>query len=255
MKPNNDFVLVQKSLYDSLRYHCEHCHGFYQRLQDSPDSWVISVPSRSPGVTSPKWKTPPESGSQGLSDPWKRLKQAKVALSWFIQNLQNLPKDWRKRQIDLGLKTVEQYEGVVRALGNCVNINTESSRGDENSEDELVNLAERFALLMRNSLTNAKLQRSFALFQVLILLSYCEVLRTLKDVPYETIDGIIKHIAAQENDRKKLLKSALWINGIINDLVSNGWTMYRATELFFIGMFSKFLTREAELIFTRRAFS
>ncbi len=68
-------------------------------------------------------------------------------------------------------------------------------------------------------------------------ISYCVVLRR-KAVPYETIDGIFKHIAARESDRKKLLSSGLWINGIINNPVSNGWTVYHATELFFIGKFS-----------------
>ena len=106
-------------------------------------------------------------------------------------------------------------------------------------------MAERFALLTRASLTNAKRQRSFATFQVLILLSYCEVLRK-RDISYELVDRIIKHIAG-ERDRRRLLSGARWINGVIVDLVSHGWTIYRATELFSIGVFLELPTSEIKL--------
>ncbi len=76
-------------------------------------------------------------------------------------------------------------------------------------------------------------QKSFATFQALILLSYCEVLRK-RGVLQETLDPIIQHIGGRQCDRRRLLNSALWINGVIVALVSHGWTIYRATELFFI---------------------
>lgn len=147
------------------------------------------------------------------------------------------------------MNTVEQYEEVIRAFTDRTNaiVKREPHQGDGHSENELVDLAERFALLTKDSLTNAKLQRSFARFQALILLSYCEVLRKT-GVPYDTIDRIIQHITDRECDRRRLLESALWINSIIDDLVSHGWTIYRATELFFIGAFSKLSTCEAELM-------
>ncbi len=152
------------------------------------------------------------------------------------------------RDRELGLDTVEHYEKAIRAFTHRTNIivKRELYQGDGHSEHELIDLAERFALLTRDSLANAKLQRSFATFQVLILLSYCEVLRK-RGLPYETIDRIIQHVAGQESVRRRLLGSALWINGIIVDLVSHGWTVYRATELFFIGMFSNLHTYGVEL--------
>lgn len=245
MTADNDFVLVQRKLFDSLLQRCEHCHDFGEQLQYLSNGRVVFVPSGRPGATSSKRKTQPGSGPQEPNSQPKRLR-AEAALSWFLRNAPKAA-EWRKRQVELGLKTVEQYEGVIRAFGNRANIKTEASQGDGHSQNELVNVAERLALLTRDSLANANLQRSFALFQALILLSYCEVLRR-KDVPYETVDGIIRHIAEKESDRKKLLASALWINDIINKLVSNGWTIYRATELFFISMFSKLLTCEAQLM-------
>lgn len=84
------------------------------------------------------------------------------------------------------------------------------------------------------------------MFQVLVLLSYCVFLRE-KGVSYETIDRIIQHIVGREYDRRRLLNSALWINSVIVALVSHGWTIYRATKLFFIGMFSTLPTCEVKL--------
>jgi hypothetical protein len=143
---------------------------------------------------------------------------------------------------------VEHYEGLIQALGNSANIKTEASYGARHSLNELVNLAKSFALLTRASLNNVKLQKSVAQFQALVLLSYCVVLREM-DVPHETIDGIIRYIHDSERERKSLLKGALWINRLINNLADNsGWTIYRATELFFLGMLSKLLTSETKIM-------
>jgi len=138
---------------------------------------------------------------------------------------------------------VEQYEQAIRAFRDRPNIIVERKtyQGDGYSESELVELAERFALLTGHSLMNAKLQKAFATFQALILLSYCEVLRK-RGVPQDTLDPIIQHIGGRERDRRTLLASALWLNGVIVALVSHGWTIYRATELFFIGVFYKLFT-------------
>ena len=239
MTVDDDFVIVQRSLFDCLRQHCEHCHEFGEQLQDLSDGRVVVVPYT-------KRKIPLESGPQGPNGARKRLRPSEATLKWFLRNIPNAT-EWRKRQVELGLKTVEQYEGIVRAFGNGGNIGGETSQGDGHSNNALVRLAERFALFTKHSLEHAELQRSVALFQALILLSYCAILRT-KDVPYETVDGIIRHIAAQESDRKKLLDSALWINGIINQLVGHGWTIFRATELFFIGMFPNPSLRRSRLI-------
>lgn len=100
-------------------------------------------------------------------------------------------------------------------------------------------------MLTKASLTNVKCQRSFATFQALILLSFCEVLRKRR-VPYEIIDHIIEYIA-KERDRRRLLNSARWINGVIVGLVTHGWTISRATELFFICTFVELAIGELEL--------
>lgn len=225
-----DFVLVQRSLFDHLRQHCENCHDFDGSLEDLLDGRVVLIPSTRGDSTSSTQKSSPVTGPPKAKK--KRLRAAEAALRPFLQKAPKAS-EWRTRQIELDLKTVEQYESVIRAFGNVADIRREASYEDANSEDELVHLAERLALLTKRSLANAELQRSFALFQALILLSYCQVLNK-RHVPFHEIDRVIGHIATNEKDRKKILSGASWINDIINKLVDNGWTIYRATELFFM---------------------
>ena len=73
---------------------------------------------------------------------------------------------------------------------------------------------------------------------------YCEIFKK-KDVSYEFINRIIEHIV-EKRDRRKLLNDVKWINDVIVDLINNNWTIYRATELFFINIFFKFLICEFE---------
>ena len=259
MVADDDFVVVEKGLFDRLRQHCESCPDFDEQLQDlssgcvgfvrdgrlfhefskkrktlhRPGSQVSSCSSQEP---EPQVQCQPSETSQ-CKQPKKPLPRKKEAAEWFLRNAPKAT-EWHKRQIELKLSTTEQYEEVIRALTNRTNVivRTEPFEKAGVPEDELIDLAERFALLTKASLANAKLQRSFATFQALILLSYCQVLRK-RGVSYERIDPIIQHIVGQEIRRKRLLDSALWINGIINELVGYGWTIYRATELFFISMF------------------
>ena len=164
-----------------------------------------------------------------------KLRPGDVALRGFLRDVPKAT-TWRTRQIELGLQTAEQYEEVIRAFGHIAETSAVASNEVNSSGDRLVDLAERLALQRRSSHANANLQRSAALFQALVLLSYCEVLRR-RGVAYETIDRIVGYIAVLEDERKKILEGALWINGIINKLVDSGWTIFRATELFFLSAF------------------
>ena len=257
MARDENVVVVQKRLFDRLRQHCECCPYFDKLLENSSDERTIVIPSEGPSSEpSKKRKTLHGSGPQEVSQPSHSLQQSEqqlpsqssgakrqqkeAAAKWFLKNA---PKaiEWRKRQAELDLNTVEQYEQIIRAFTDRTNITTERKlcHGDGHSDDQLIDLANRFALLTKSSFSNANLQRSFASFQVLILLSYCEVLRK-RGVSYEAIDPIIQHVAGRELSRRRLLDSAPWINGLIFELVSHGWTIYRATELFFISMSSKY---------------
>jgi len=220
-----------------------------------PEPQLPSQSSQQPGSQLPsgssntsKGKKPKNADAKGPRKRPQQKPRKKAAADCFLRNAPKAT-EWRKRQSELELNTVEQYEQVIRAFTDRTNVIVERQpyQGDGRPEHELVNLAERYALLTRDSLTNAKLQKYFATFQALILLSYCGVLRK-RGVLQETLDPIIQHIGGRQCDRRRLLDSALWINGVIVALVSHGWTIYRATELFFIGVFFKFFTCEVELI-------
>ena len=219
-----------KMAFESLHY--ESCPYFGEQLQGSSDVCAAVVPGGRPPSEPPKKR----------KGPRKRLQQTPRRNKAADSFLRNAPKatEWRKRQTGLGLNTVEQYEQAIRAF---TKVDKEPYQRDGYSEHEL--LAERFAGQTQDSLMNAN-QKSFSTFQLLILLSYCGVLRS-RGCPDETIDQIIQHIGDREYDRRRLLRSARWINRLIVALVSHGWTIYRATELFFIGVLSKLLTREIEL--------
>ena len=218
-------------------------HSSQQHSSQQPEPQRPSQLSQEPGSQFssrsshiPQCKIPKRPRAKG---PQKRPQQKprKIeAVEWFLRNAPKAT-EWRKRQTELGLNTVEQYEQTIRAFTDQTNViaERETYQRWEHLEHELVELAERYALLIKASFTNAKRQRSFATFQALILLSYCEVLRK-RDVSYETVDRTIGHIAG-ERDRRRLLSSVRWINGVIVELVNHGWTIYRATELFFIGAY------------------
>ena len=266
MAGDDDLVCIQKSLLENLCRHCQSCPSFDEQWQRLTDARAAVIPGgRPPSEPSKKRKTPQQSASEPLESrntsnvkkvkrantkgPQKTLGRGLQATNWFLRNA---PKanEWRKRQRELGLNTREQYEQAIRALIDPANKELSQQNGcsehelvHREPEDDLVNLAERFAVLTQK---NINLRRSFTTFQILILLSYCQVLRK-KGCSSGTIDRIIQHISNRYYDRQSLLKSALWVNNLIVALVSQRWTIYRATELFFIGVLSKLPTYEMKL--------
>jgi len=236
MTTENVHVTVLREQYESFRQHCESCPNFHGELSGFPEGSV---------VVSSKRKAPHEPGPQRQSGPPKRLRHVDTSLRWFQRNSPNAV-GWRKRQIDLGLNTPEEYQEVIRAFGSDRGLRIEKAPASGRSQNELINLAERLATLTRNSAHIAGLQTSVARFEALLLLSYCNVL-TAKNFPHDTVDRIIAHITPRKSDRRRLLGSALWINDVINKLVSHGWSIHRATELFFLSMYYELLIRQSFL--------
>lgn len=209
MAAADDFVTVRKSLLDRLRQHCD----FAPDAEPLQDFSPRSEPQELAQLPEPQ---PPSQ----LSKPRRPRKDE--AADWFLRNAPKAT-EWRKRQTELELNTVAQYEEVIQAFTGRTNIppKREPYQGNGHSEYKLVGLVERFALPRRKAPANIKLQKSIATFQALILLSYCGVLRK-RGVSYEILDRIIQHMASRKSDRRRLLASALWVNGVIVDLVSHG---------------------------------
>ena len=187
-----------------------------------------------------------EAKTQGKGQRGKRQKDL------FLQGVP-VPSKWRNRQIELGLCTVEQYKKVIQIFVGRPRANVkELCERDLCSENELVAIAMKLvdssfdegapSIASTDPLfENKALLKVFSYFQALLLLSFCTVLQT-RGIPDETIDRITKQFAAfREKDRRRLRIHAVKINGLINKLVRCGWSIYQATELFFISMFSKLL--------------
>lgn len=153
------------------------------------------------------------------------------AADWFLRHAPKAS-EWRKRQMEMGLETVEHYQQAIRAFTHYTPSIVKRGSHKEGMRAEYA--PEQLA--DTNFFTNTTLQRSLATFQVLVLLSYCQVLKK-RGVSYQVVDYIIEHITQKETDRRRLLQSALWVNKIIVTLTSHGWTINRATELFFISTF------------------
>jgi hypothetical protein len=140
---------------------------------------------------------------------------------------------------------VKDYENVIQTFSltghRDVEMKKELGQGCDHSENELVNIAIRYALLTKSTFVDAKLVKAKSEFQAFILLSLCAVLEAT-GIPSETIDQVMQHATKSSKDaRLKQLRGAIWVNGLIAKLVKLGWSIYRATELFFISRSIRFL--------------
>ena len=133
----------------------------------------------------------------------------------------------------------KNYEAVIQSLTerSKVEVFEEPSQGYPESENALVVIGTKLAVLADSSLKNKALQKSFSYFQVLLFLSYCGLLKK-RGVAYEAVDQITQRVSCfREMDRKRLRSQARRVNQLIRELVKGGWTICRATELFFISSF------------------
>ena len=184
---------------------------------------------------------PAQFGSRSKPRKEKGVKKPRTTLA-YDRFIRNTPQGrWRERQLELGLNTVEKYERVIWDFPRHAHVvcKREYNKEPGESDSKLIVMGKKLAILTRSSLDNVDLQRSFAYFQVLILLSYCEFLRQ-KGVSDQVIDELIQTITdTRERNRKMLLDTIPWIHRLVVELVKKGWTLYRATELFFISMLWK----------------
>ncbi|KAF2744351.1 hypothetical protein M011DRAFT_171443 [Sporormia fimetaria CBS 119925] len=269
MATEESFVLISSALFDRMRQHCMNCDQFNGPLQVLSDGRVapeVSLPnlkkrkvsqstestadvstkiSRRSAINDtglrpslqPSGTWPSLLPGTGPTTPAKRMgKKITLALRRFLGKVP-IRTGWRERQARLGLNTVQEYEDVVKGFCSRAYI-MEHWNEPGGSGSGLIALGKHLANLTKASLENANLLRSFAYFQVLILLSYCEFLRQ-KGVSEHTIDELIQPVRARERDRRTLLDTIPRIHRLIVDLVRRGWTLYRATELFFISMLNE----------------
>lgn len=222
----SEIVSVRKCYLILAQQHCECCPLFreqWQALDQAGNSFTprprdeVSKKRRVHQLPAPE---PPR---------WKKVADS------FLRSVPR-PSEWRKRQVELGLEGVNEYKEVIQSFTKQrdFKLTVGAHQHHLHSGNELVDRVEIYALLTKSSLTTATSMRALSNFQAFILLSLCRVLET-KGVLPEKIDQITQHITdLPEKERLRLRRSAVWVNMLIVELIKRGWTIYRATELFFI---------------------
>ena len=241
MTTNADLVIVSRSCFDLLWQHCSNCHhlGDQQRafLQEHHVKIPYTPPPQEPASTRRKNLLNPSTTSSSellKSKKGGRKKKKHRVRDWFLQNA---PKagQWHNRQVNV-VGGAKNYEAVVQSLIERSKVSSleETHQNCPESENDLVMIGTKLAVLADSSLRNGALQKHFSYFQALLFLSYCGLLEK-RGFSYETIDQITQHVSCfREMDRRRLRSQALKINILICKLAESGWTIYRATELFLI---------------------
>lgn len=243
MTANNEFVTVRKSCLDLLWQHCHSCPDFGEQKRVFLQKYHTEIPSAPPreAPASKRRKTLPDlcaaDPTESLSSSRKSRKKKDRARDSFLQNTPKASQ-WRKRQIEIA-GAASKYEAAIQSLTGGADFNAfgKTVEKDPNSEDGLVVIGVKLALLANSALENVALQKSVSYFQALLFLSYCGILEK-RGVSYEKVDQLTEYVSCfRELDRRRLRSQALRINLLIHELVIGGWTIYRATELFFMSMF------------------
>ena len=243
MSTSTDLVIVRRSCLNLLWQHCSECRNLddQQRafLQEHHVETPYAPPPHEPASKRRKTLSNlPATGSTGLLNSRKGgRKKMHKARDWFLKNAPKASQ-WYNRQIDI-VGEAKNYEVVIQSLTERRKASTLEvpTQGYQESENDLVVIGMKLAVLADASLKNETLQKPFSYFQALLLLSYCGFLEK-REVPYEIIDQITHHVSCfREMDRRRLRSQALKVNILIRKLVEGGWTIYRATELFFISSF------------------
>ncbi|KAF1992777.1 hypothetical protein P154DRAFT_568403 [Amniculicola lignicola CBS 123094] len=215
-----------ESNYIILLEHCRHCPHFLKQWKVTDDG-ICSVSQ----PTSNKRK--PQHPDHAIVK--RRKDKAKESF------LKNLPQSdqWRKRQVDI-VSTETEYTRIIRSFftNHAVAEATTADTQEIQHPNQLIAVGLNFALLTDSSLKKSALQKSLSYFQALVLLSYCAVL-IHSGVERHEVDKVMASVAMfGAIDYNKLRAGVLRVNRRINKLVEAGWTISRATELFFLNPIS-----------------
>ncbi|KAF2685219.1 hypothetical protein K458DRAFT_388112 [Lentithecium fluviatile CBS 122367] len=203
---------VQYSLHDAMLQHCQQCNGFKK-----------------------KWRIVDESVQPVLHETIVHEPSSHSEYATKFIDRTPTPEGWSQRQLEV-VHNAKTYQIALSSLftRDCGTGPTLESQYPTN----LVAIGEQFARLTDSSLRRGKLQKSFSYFQALILLLYSAVLEKT-GTDRRDVDTILDSVPTFGSKNKTSLRKAAWkVYEVIEKLVKAGWTMSRATELFFLNPIS-----------------
>lgn len=143
---------------------------------------------------------------------------------------------WGKTQLSV-VHDKDSYARIVRSFITTSNLG--SCQFDNQREiklgNSLLSIGSNYAKLAQRSLEYTKAQKQFSSFQLLLWISYITFIEW-KGYPSEDIDSVINNFSAlDQKRRRRLVPRARKINRVICDIVHVcGWSIARATEVFFL---------------------
>jgi len=156
-------------------------------------------------------------------------------LTWYSKKI---PKanQWSDKQAESQLCNATIYENQVRGLTQCDIAHDQTAQHHTLRPIQSLTIRARtYAGSTEESWAYLKQLKLLLSFRRLILFSICLVLSE-HGSSQSDLDALMWWTRTDEKKRKSILKGTKWVHQTIQSLVGCGWSISRATELFFLGM-------------------
>ena len=182
----------------------------------------------------------------------RKRDESNPGLTLLLSNVPS-PLDWASKQRKLGLVDSNAYTRGIELLRGTQPTNATS--GGEHTVLTISQVTQKCAIRAEKFGNDAQLLTCCAKFQALLVFSLCLVLLATGESP-DVVDSIISWARADRARRNALLNGTRWVHEAIGELVRCGWSVSRATELFFLGSTSSCISslNSQRLLFRQRRF-
>jgi hypothetical protein len=182
---------------------------------------AASLTARRPSVKSPK-----------CNPRWKQIID-QITKGW------DKPNSWIEKREAIGLNSKQNKYALQAILGLPSKLDespTSVFPACINGTDDLVALAQQYALNSKAAHRNTALDGQVHIFRELVFASLCVVMEH-QGLPIDTIDGLMRICISSSGAANlyRLRRGALWINRVISGTMMNkmGWG-HGSTEFFFL---------------------
>ena len=176
----------------------------------------------------------------------KKSRQSESVADNSFLNKAPRPERWCEKQLSI-VGTPQNYQNAIRSLWTQNTVQEKSPSASYSGN--LIDIGSQLATVTQSSFQSAKLQKCLANFHALILLSYLALLESLGE-SIEATDSIIRSVQVFGTmNSRRLISGGKKANRLIQKLAGVGWSLCRATELFFLCKFSGLIMNETHFHF------